>query len=214
MAVNWWVVVDPGTSNNRLVPVHHRLVVGRECVGVAPDLRLILDDRSVSRHHLEIRIAPDGGMTLTDASTNGTRVNGSKVQRGATVALRDGDLIELGDRKLAVRFSPGDAADDELVRATIHKLKRGMLTVVSGDPLRELTARELEVLALVAQGNSNAAIAERLVLSPRTVDNHIRRIMQALGLPETSEDNRRVQAVLTYLRAVAVADEHAAGTGD
>ena len=88
MDANWWVVVDPGTSKRRIVPVHHRLVVGRECVGVAPDLRLILDEPSVSRNHLEIRIAPDGGATLIDASTNGTRVNGSTVQRGAKVPLR------------------------------------------------------------------------------------------------------------------------------
>ena len=100
------------------------------------------------------------------------------------------------------------------MRSTIRKLERGTLTVVPGDPLGELTAREREVLALVAQGSSNAAIAERLVLSPRTVDNHIRRIMQALALPETSEDNRRVHAVLTYLRAVAVADEHTLRAGD
>jgi DNA-binding NarL/FixJ family response regulator len=71
-----------------------------------------------------------------------------------------------------------------------------------------LTEREREILALIAQGNSNAAIAERLVLSVRTVEAHVRNIFLELRIPETSDDNRRVHAVLTYLRA-AVTDAQA-----
>jgi DNA-binding NarL/FixJ family response regulator len=70
-------------------------------------------------------------------------------------------------------------------------------------PLGALTARELEVLALMAEGRSNAAIADRLYLSPKTLEVHIRKILQRLGLEESRDDHRRVLAVLEYLRAPA-----------
>jgi DNA-binding NarL/FixJ family response regulator len=70
-------------------------------------------------------------------------------------------------------------------------------------PLDALTARELEVLALMAEGRSNAAIADRLYLSPKTLEVHIRKILQRLGLEESRDDHRRVLAVLEYLRAPA-----------
>ena len=69
------------------------------------------------------------------------------------------------------------------------------------DPLSELTEREREVLGLMAEGRSNAAIAERLVVTPRTVEAHIRQILSKLGLRESPDDHRRVLAVLAYLRS-------------
>ena len=67
--------------------------------------------------------------------------------------------------------------------------------------LDTLTPRELEVLALMAEGRSNIAIAARLSLSPKTLESHIRRILQRLGLEESHDDHRRVLAVLEYLHA-------------
>lgn len=66
-------------------------------------------------------------------------------------------------------------------------------------PLEQLSAREVEVLALMAEGRSNAAIADRLCLTQRTVESHVRSIFTRLDLAPGVEDHRRVRAVLAYL---------------
>ena len=89
----------------------------------------------------------------------------------------------------------GVVLDPELASSIVRQTR-------AADSLAELTEREREVLALIAEGLSNVAIAERLVVSPRTVETHVRQIFAKLGLDEAGED-RRVAAVLTYLRATA-----------
>jgi DNA-binding NarL/FixJ family response regulator len=68
------------------------------------------------------------------------------------------------------------------------------------DPTRELTRREREIIALMAEGRSNQGICQTLWLSPKTVESHIRSAFAKLGIREAPEDNRRVLAVLTFLR--------------
>ncbi|TML95062.1 MAG: response regulator transcription factor [Actinobacteria bacterium] len=68
------------------------------------------------------------------------------------------------------------------------------------DPIAELTSREREILALMAEGRSNRGISRTLWLSPKTVETHIRGAFAKLGITEAPEDNRRVLAVLAYLR--------------
>ena len=68
------------------------------------------------------------------------------------------------------------------------------------NPLDQLTPREQQVLALMAEGRSNAAISEELGLGLKTVETHINRVFSKLGLAEDTEGHRRVLAVLTYLR--------------
>lgn len=70
-------------------------------------------------------------------------------------------------------------------------------------PLAELTEREREVLALIAEGRSNKGICDRLYLSPKTVEAHVKHILQKLDVEESPDDHRRVLAVLTYLRAAS-----------
>ena len=69
------------------------------------------------------------------------------------------------------------------------------------DPLEELSAREREVLGLMAEGRSNHAIAEALFISERAVEKHVTSIFSKLNLPPAEENHRRVLAVLTFLRA-------------
>jgi DNA-binding NarL/FixJ family response regulator len=69
------------------------------------------------------------------------------------------------------------------------------------DPLGVLSPREREVLALMAEGRSNAGIARRLWVTEGTVEKHVRSILTKLNLPETDDDHRRVRAVLTFLEA-------------
>jgi DNA-binding NarL/FixJ family response regulator len=68
-------------------------------------------------------------------------------------------------------------------------------------PLEELTERELDVLALMAEGRSNKAIAERLFITEHTVEKHVKNIFATLRLPPSDDDHRRVLAVVTFLNA-------------
>lgn len=93
------------------------------------------------------------------------------------------------------RVSDGETVvDPTIVARLLGRARRD-------DPLATLTEREREVLALLAEGLSNAAIAERLVVGRRTVETHITAIFAKLGLEETPDIHRRVVAVLTLLRA-------------
>jgi DNA-binding NarL/FixJ family response regulator len=88
----------------------------------------------------------------------------------------------------------GSALDPEVVSTLLGRRRRD-------DPLADLTSREREVLGLMAEGRSNAAIAEALVITERAVEKHVTSIFSKLGLSPASEDHRRVLAVLAYLRA-------------
>lgn len=86
----------------------------------------------------------------------------------------------------------GSVVDQSLVQELLAARRRD-------DPLDQLTAREREVLALMAEGRSNAGIARRLWITEGTVEKHVRSIMTRMRLPETEEDHRRVLAVLAFL---------------
>jgi serine/threonine-protein kinase PknK len=86
----------------------------------------------------------------------------------------------------------GTVLDPELVRGLVTASRRS-------DPLAVLSAREQEVLALMAEGRSNTGIAHRLWITEGTVEKHVRSVLAKLDLPETEDDHRRILAVLTFL---------------
>jgi DNA-binding NarL/FixJ family response regulator len=104
-------------------------------------------------------------------------------------------VIETGDFVATLRSlaAGGSALDPQVVTRLLRRVR-------DDAPLRALTAREREVLALVAEGRSNKAIGERLVITQRAVAKHITSIFEKLRLPAGEDENRRVMAVLTYLR--------------
>jgi DNA-binding NarL/FixJ family response regulator len=93
------------------------------------------------------------------------------------------------------RISKGaSVVDPALVQELVSARRRD-------DPLAALSAREQEVLMLMAEGRSNAGIARRIWVTEGTVEKHVRSILTKLNLPETGDDHRRVRAVITYLEA-------------
>jgi DNA-binding NarL/FixJ family response regulator len=112
---------------------------------------------------------------------------------GYLLKQRVSDLDQFADAVGRVAGG-GSALDPEVVSHLLGRHRRG-------DSLDRLTPREREVLGLMAEGLSNHAIAERLVVTERAVEKHVTSIFSKLDLPPTAEAHRRVLAVLKYLEA-------------
>jgi DNA-binding NarL/FixJ family response regulator len=105
-------------------------------------------------------------------------------------------VLDVGDLVRAIeRVAAGETVvDPALVSQLLGRAREG-------SPLDQLTPREREVLSLMAEGLTDRGISERLFVTPNTVETHVRHIIGKLGLPATPADNRRVRAVLAYLRS-------------
>ena len=115
--------------------------------------------------------------------------------RGGTGYLLKDRIMNVDEFVDAVRrVAAGGTVIDPDVVAQLFSRRRS-------EPLEQLTPREREVLALMAEGRSNAAIAEQLVLTVGAVEKHVASIFSKLRLPPSESDHRRVLAVLTYLSA-------------
>jgi DNA-binding NarL/FixJ family response regulator len=112
---------------------------------------------------------------------------------GYLLKSRVGDVAEFLDTLERIAKG-GSVVDPALVHELVTATRRD-------DPLAVLSPREREVLALMAEGRSNAGIARRLWVTEGTVEKHVRSILTKLGLPETDDEHRRVLAVLTFLEA-------------
>jgi DNA-binding NarL/FixJ family response regulator len=121
------------------------------------------------------------------------------------------DLLGTGERTgYLLKSRVGDI--DEFVE-TLERIAKGASVIDPAivqelvaarrvtDPLEDLSPREREVLALMAEGRSNAGIARQIWVTEGTVEKHVRSILMKLPLPETPDDHRRVLAVVTYLEA-------------
>jgi DNA-binding NarL/FixJ family response regulator len=128
-------------------------------------------------------IEPSYAMRLLEEGTAG---------RGYILKDRVGDLDAFAEALRRVGAG-GSVVDPEVVASLVGKRR-------ADGPIGQLTEREREILSLMAEGRSNHGIGERLVLSPRTVESHVRTIFQKLDLPPADDDHRRVLAVLAYLR--------------
>jgi DNA-binding NarL/FixJ family response regulator len=174
----------------------------RACRELGPDL-LIIDIRMPPSHTTEglgaahvIRAEfPDTGILVLSAYV--------EVEHAM-------DLLASGQRTGYLLKSRVTDVEDFL--ETLERIVKGGSVVDPGlvqqlvaarrvdDPLEELTPREREVLALMAEGRSNAGIARRLWVTEGTVAKHVKSILAKLGLAESDDDHRRVLAVVTFLR--------------
>jgi DNA-binding NarL/FixJ family response regulator len=191
---------------------------GHEMVASLPDVERVLPTIESARPDLvvlDVRMPP----TFTDEGTRlacsikadypdlGVLILSHHVETRHAV-----ELISLGgfgyllkDRVLdipdfldaAERVANGGSALDPQV------VLRLVSSATGDDPLAHLSIREHEVLALMAQGRTNAGIANALCVSPGTVEKHVHSILVKLHLPKTDDDHRRVLAVVAYLDALA-----------
>jgi DNA-binding NarL/FixJ family response regulator len=190
---------------------------GLDIVGKADDAQKLL--QMVVREHpdvaiIDIRMPPtftDEGLVAAETirsshPTVGVLVLSQYLESSYAMRLlrenpeRSGYLLKERVSDVAVlvdaikRIAEGECVLDPTIVAMLVRRPR------DPDPLAELTEREREVLALIAEGRSNRAISELLVLSPKTIETHVGQILLKLGLEETADYHRRVLAVLTYLR--------------
>ena len=160
----------------KMPPTHTEegLVAAEEIRRAHPDIGVL-----VLSHYLESRYA--------------MRVLEERPERvGYLLKERVSDIAVLADALR--RIADGECVLDPTIVARLVRRPRDQ------SPLSELTERETEVLSLIAEGHSNRGICQRLFLSPKTVEAHIRQIFMKLGLEEMPDYHRRVLAVLTYLR--------------
>jgi DNA-binding NarL/FixJ family response regulator len=168
---------DVAVVDIRMPPTHtdEGLVAAREIRDRHPDVGVLL---------LSQYVEPGYAMALLETSAEGV---------GYLLKDRVADLEQFGTA--VRRVADGGSALDPAVVSELVGRKR------ADDPLEQLTAREREVLGLMAEGRSNQAIAERLFVTLRAVEKHVTSIFTKLGLPASTDDHRRVLAVLAYLRA-------------
>jgi pSer/pThr/pTyr-binding forkhead associated (FHA) protein len=163
-STDWLVVSEGGDRPNRVVPIIGRLFVGRSDGRSAPQ-HLLLDDPAISRAHFELRADRADGVVLLDRSTNGTRVNGRKVEREQPVSLSDGDFVEVGTIRLIFRSLEATDRISDDVRAAVRAIEFAHVATVVGDIVgyTAIIERDGEDGAAAATGELFATLAELLV---------------------------------------------------
>jgi DNA-binding NarL/FixJ family response regulator len=168
---------DVAIVDIKMPPTHtdEGLVAAQEIRASNPDVGVL-----VLSHYLQSRYA----LRLIEQHTGGVgyllkeRVSGVGVLADALVRVHEGECV----------------VDPTIVARLLGHARQA-------SPISQLTERECEVLAQMAEGRSNQGICARLVLSPKTVEGHVRSIFLKLGVGESADDHRRVLAILSYLRS-------------
>jgi adenylate cyclase len=135
-AIPGTLVLAPDTAEERSTPVYDRIVVGRECPGVEERHRLLIEDPTISRTHLELWL--DHGRDqawLTDRSTNGTRLNGQRIERSVPTPIKPGDRVRLGDAELQFRSRRFTAPVSSGALETVRQIAVHDMVMVVGDIL-------------------------------------------------------------------------------
>lgn len=169
---------DVAVIDIRMPPTHtdEGLRAAREIRRRWPQIGLLV----LSQH-----VNPRYALELLSAGTDGV---------GYLLKERVSDLPELA-ASIAKVARGGSVLDPAVVDQLVGRRRQG------DTPLEQLTDREREVLALMAEGRSNRAIAERLFVTEHTVEKHVKNIFGTLRLPQSPDDHRRVLAVIAYLDA-------------
>lgn len=187
-------------------------VVGR--VGAAPELLSVVRDTVPDLAIVDIRMPPGHSFEGLDAAV---QIRREFPQVGILVLSAHVELdhaMELlaGGKRIGYLLKSRVADVDDFLEALVNIARGGSVldpalvqelvaAQRAGDPLGRLSAREREVLTLMAEGRSNAGIARRLWVSEGTVEKHVRSILSKLDLEETDDDHRRVLAVIKFLDA-------------
>jgi DNA-binding NarL/FixJ family response regulator len=168
---------DTAVVDIRMPPTHTRegLDAAQRIRAEHPQVGVLVLSQYVEPHH---------AMQLLEDGAQGV---------GYLLKDRVADVTEVVDAVRRVAGG-GSVIDPEVVAQLLERRR-------TRNPVQELTEREREVLALMAEGRSNQAICQRLFLSPKTVEGHVRSIFTRLDLAATPDDHRRVLAVLAFLRA-------------
>jgi len=152
--------------------------------------------RDAAAHAVKVRVSSQGIVVLSQFLESGyaSQLLGKAPEHlGYLLKDRITDVAVVLDA--LHRVIDGECVLDPTIVTTLIRRPR------DPGPLSELTARERDVLALMAEGRSNTAIAQRLFVSAKTLETHVTRIFQKLNLVESTDDHRRVLAVLTFLQA-------------
>lgn len=147
------MVEDPD-GEGTAVPIFDQLFVGRECAGIDPERRFVLDAPGISRSHLEIRLDASAGRAfLIDTSTNGTSLNGMRIHRAVLTPIRHQDQIRIGDVVLRFRSFLFRARRSSDTDETEARIQEATMVMVVGDITNYST---------IAEVTDNKVIAESL----------------------------------------------------
>lgn len=139
-------------SGERPFPIIDRLFIGRECAGIEPSRRLLFDHLEISRNHCEIRLDVDHDRAyLVDTSTNGTRVNGDRVERAVPALIRPGDEIAVGSLTFEFQSGRFTAADQQDIRRTRTPITVAPMVLVVGDVINYSTISQITDTDVVAE---------------------------------------------------------------